>query len=108
MQHAIAGDYSTLMLAARITLPHLPPSSMMNCRRSAGELGNGTPPKSAMRALMSGSARAVLIALLSLSIVSAGESLGAPTPNHALASKSGTNSLTVGMSGIASQRAEVV
>jgi hypothetical protein len=38
------------------------------------------------RALICGSARPALISLLSFSMISAGVFLGAPTPNHALAS----------------------
>ena len=40
------------------------------------------PPRSASRALILGSARAALISLLSLSMISAGVFLGAPTPNQ--------------------------
>ena len=42
------------------------------------------PPRSASRAFILGSARAALISLLSLSMISAGVFLGAPTPYQVL------------------------
>jgi hypothetical protein len=54
-------DYSALMLAARITLPHFSVSAAMNFPKSAGEPGRGVPPNSASRAFIFGSARASLI-----------------------------------------------
>jgi hypothetical protein len=51
---------------------------------------------------------AALISLLSLLTMSTGVLLGAPMPNHTLASKPGKNSLTVGMSGSTSERFAVV
>ena len=73
-------DHSGLMLAARITLPHFSVSSAMSLPKSAGEPASTVPPKSASRALILGSARPALISLLSLSMISAGVSLGAPMP----------------------------
>jgi hypothetical protein len=70
--------HCTLMLAARITLPHFSVSSAMSLPKSAGEPASTTPPNSASRALIVGSARAVLISLLSLSTISAAVFLGAP------------------------------
>src|SRR6516225_4380916 len=70
--------HSALMLAARITLPHFSVSSAINFPKSVGVIGIGEPPRSASRALILGSARAALI--------SAGVFLGAPRPNHPLAS----------------------
>src|SRR6516162_3450552 len=78
--------HSGLMLAARITLPHFSVSSAMNLPKSAGEPASIVPPKSASRAFILGSARPALISLLSLSTISTGVFLGAPTPNHTLAS----------------------
>src|SRR5262249_16402289 len=81
------------------TLPHFSISSAMSLPKSAGNPGSGVPPRSASRPLILGSARPPLISLLSLSTISAGVFLGAPTPDQALASYPGTNSPTVGMSG---------
>ena len=47
-------DYSGLMLAARITLPHFSVSSAMSFPKSAGEPLSTLPPKSASRALILG------------------------------------------------------
>src|SRR5215471_10996789 len=79
-------DHSALMLAARITLAHFSVSSAMSLPKSAGDIGIGTPPRSASRALIVGSARPALIASLSLSTISAGVFLGTPTPYQKLAS----------------------
>ena len=64
--------HSALMLAARITLRHFSVSSAMSLPKSAGESVSTSPPRSASRALILGSARAALISLLSLSMISAG------------------------------------
>jgi hypothetical protein len=69
--------HSGLMLAARITLPHFSVSSAMSLAKSAGESASTSPPRSASRALILGSARPALISLLSLSTISAGVFLGA-------------------------------
>src|SRR5437879_8240734 len=45
-------DQSALMLRARMTLPHFSVSSAMNLPNSAGDIGIGTPPRSASRALI--------------------------------------------------------
>ena len=74
------------MLAARITLPHFSVSSAMSLAKSAGVIGIGTPPTSASRALILGSARPALNSLLSLLTISAGVPFGAPTPYQVLAS----------------------
>src|SRR6516162_1055713 len=79
-------DHSALMLAARITLAHFSVSSAMSLPKSAGDIGIGTPPRSASRALIVGSARPALIASLSLSTISAGVFLGTPMPYQKLAS----------------------
>src|SRR5438132_2658154 len=70
------------MFAARITLPHFSVSSAMSLPKSAGESKSAVAPRSASRAFILGSARAALISLLSLSTISAGVSLAAPTPCH--------------------------
>ena len=53
---------------------------------AAGEPASALPPDSAIRALILGSARAALVARLSLSMISRGVPLGAPRPNQTLAS----------------------
>src|SRR5262245_29783123 len=83
---SVEADHSGLMLAARTTLAHFSVSSAMNLPNSAGDIGIGTPPRSASRFLIVGSARPALIASLSLSTISVGVFLGAPMPNQALAS----------------------
>src|SRR6516162_113143 len=100
--------HSGLTWAARITLAHFSVSSARSLPNSAGLSANGVPPRSAKRALILGSARAAAISLLSLSTIAGGVFLGAPTPSQSPASKPGTNSLTVGTSGSAGERAAVV
>src|SRR6516165_3848290 len=78
--------HSALMLAARITLPHFSVSSAINFPKSVGVIGIGEPPRSAILAFIVGSASPALISLLSVSMISAGVFLGAPRPNHPLAS----------------------
>jgi hypothetical protein len=78
--------YCTLMLAARITLPHLSVSSAMSLPKSSGEPASTSAPKSANRALSWGSVRNALISPLSLPTISADVFLGTPTPNQELAS----------------------
>src|SRR5262245_41656366 len=73
-------DHSALMLAARITLPHFSVSSAMSLPKSAGESASTSPPRSASRAFILGSASAALISLLSLSTISVAVFLGAPRP----------------------------
>src|SRR5262245_47890964 len=81
----VGWDYSGLMLAARMTLPHFSVSSATNFSHSAGVIGSGSAPKSASRAFNVGSARAALISLLSFSTISAGVFLGEATPYGVLA-----------------------
>src|SRR6516165_8912663 len=85
--------HSGLMFAERITLAHFSVSSTMNLPKSVGEPVSTVPPRSASRAFIVGSARAALISLLSVSMILAGVLLGAPTPDQALASYPGRNSL---------------
>src|SRR5215831_13870998 len=77
-----SGNPDQLILAPAnlITFAHFSVYSAMNVANSAGELANTVPPRSAIRAFMRGSARPALISLLSLSMISAGVFLGAPTP----------------------------
>src|SRR5262245_2969770 len=82
----IGAVHSGLMPANLITLAHFSVSFAMNFPKSAGVIGIGTPPRSASRALILGSARPALNSLLSLSTISAGVPFGAPTPYQVLAS----------------------
>src|SRR5262245_66180352 len=68
------------------TLAHFLVSSAMSLPKSVDESASGVLPRSAIRALILGSARPALISRLSLSITSTGVFLGAPMPYHALAS----------------------
>ena len=65
-------DYSALMFAARITLPHFLVCSTTRLSRSPGEPTNTVAAKSAIRAVILGSTSAALISLLSLSMTSTG------------------------------------
>src|SRR5260370_30454838 len=96
------------MLAARTTLPHFSTSSARNLPNSADVIGIGTPPRSVSRALILGSGRPALICLLSLSTISTGVFLGAPTPNQTLASYPGTQSPTVGASLTTAERVDAL
>src|SRR5262245_9074644 len=101
-------DHSGLILAARITWPHFSVSAAINLPKSAGESASTSPPRSASRVLILGSARPALISRLSLSMSSARVFLGAPSPSQALDSYPGTKSPMVGISGNASERLAVV
>src|SRR5215475_113354 len=70
--------------------------------------GSTMPPRSANRAFNLGSASPALISLLSLLMISDAVFFGALRPTHWLASKPGTKSPTVGISGSASERIAVV
>ena len=89
-------------------MAHFVVSSAMYFSNSGGDIGFGTLPSSARRALMVGSASAALLSLLSKATISAGVPLGAPMPCQVLASKPGTDSPMVGTSGSASDRFAVV
>src|SRR6516165_5816032 len=78
--------HSSLLFAARITLPHFSISSVMSFPKSAGEPGSGVLPKLASREFIFGSAKAALTSLLSLLMISVGVFLGAPRPHTAVAS----------------------
>src|SRR5262247_959493 len=86
MEYLDGPDHSGLMLRARMTLPHFSVSSAMSLPKSGGESASTSPPRSASRVFMLGSARPALISLLSFSTISAGVAFGAPTPYHWLAS----------------------
>src|SRR5215831_18538426 len=84
--HRGRADHSALMPANLTTLAHFSVSSAINLPKSAGEPASAGLPRSASCALIFGSASAVLISLLSLSMTSVGVLLGEPRPNHPLAS----------------------
>src|SRR5215471_7430739 len=100
--------HSGLMLAVRMTLPHFSVSSAMCFPKSAGVPPRITPLNSWKRTLILGSARAALLSLLSLSIISVGVFLGAAMPIHALDSKPDSISPKAGTSGRTSERVAVV
>src|SRR5262249_30466378 len=79
-------DQSALTPANFTTLPHFSVSSAMSLPKSLGEPVSAMPPRSASRAFILGSATPASISLLSLSMISTGVLLGAPTPNQPLAS----------------------
>src|SRR5216683_5744871 len=79
-------DQSALTPANFTTLPHFSVSSTMSLPKSLGEPVSAMPPRSASRAFILGSATPASISLLSLPMISTGVLLGAPTPNHPLAS----------------------
>src|SRR5947209_19965757 len=81
-----ASPQPALMFGARMSLPHFSVSVARNCPNSAGVIGIGTAPTSASCAVILGSVRAALIALLSLAVISTGVLLGAPIPYQPLAS----------------------
>src|SRR5262249_1065086 len=97
-------SYSALMLAAWMTLAHFSVSSAISFPNSGGEVARAWLPRSASRALIVGSARPALIALLSMSTTSAGVFFGATRPCQELASYPGRKSLMIGTSGSASER----
>ena len=68
------------------TLAHFSVSSATSLPKSAGEPASAVPPRSAIRALILGSARTALIASLSRPTIAGGVPLGALTPKKALAS----------------------
>ena len=103
-----SSTYSGLLPANFTTLLHFSISSAMSLPNSAGELTNGVAPMSEIRAFILGSVRAALNSLLSLSTISMGVFMGAPTPNQAVTSKPGTKSPKGGTSGRASERVAVV
>src|SRR5262247_2009322 len=91
-----------------MTFPHLSVSSAISLAKSAGEPASDTPPRSANRAFILGSATAAFSSLLSLVTMSIGVLFGAAMPHQLLASYLGTNSLTLGTAGNASERFVVV
>src|SRR5262245_31674865 len=103
-----SADHSGFAPENLITLPHFSVSSAMSLPKSATEPGSTTPPRSANRAFNLGSASPALISLLSLLMISDAVFLGALRPTHWLASKPGTKSPMVGISGSASERIAMV
>src|SRR5260221_3469555 len=68
------------------TLAHFSTSSAKSCPKFAGVIGIGAPPRSARRPFILASASAAAISLLSLSMISSGVFLGAPSPDQTLTS----------------------
>src|SRR5215468_2783311 len=79
-------DHSGFAPENLITLLHFSVSSAMSLPKSVGDPGSMTPPSSASRALILGSASPALIAWLTLSMISAEVFLGAQIPFQLLAS----------------------
>src|SRR5262249_61348199 len=75
-----AGAHCTVIPADLITLAHLSVSSAMNFANPADVNCIGSTPRSASRAFDFGSARAALIASLSLLVISGGVFVGAARP----------------------------
>ena len=86
MEYRSQAFQSALMPANFTTFAHFSISATISLPKSAAERASTMPPKSASRALILGSARPVLISLLSLSTMSVSVFLGAPKPYHPLAS----------------------
>src|SRR6516165_10574685 len=68
------------------TLAHFSISDPMKLLKSAVDSGIGAPPRSTSLFLNCASASAALISLFSFSTTADGVALGAPMPNHAVAS----------------------
>src|SRR5215510_4102401 len=91
-QHGAAGtelpssDHAGLMSANLITLRHFSVSSARNLPKSADDPGSVVIPRSTMRAAMTELARPAFISLLRISIIWGDVPLGAPIPDHELAS----------------------
>src|SRR5436190_23856560 len=96
-EHDFFASYSALAPENLITLAHLSVSSAMRLVYSPGDSASTSPPRSAMRVLIVGSARTALISRLSWSMISGGVFFGAPMPAHALVSNPGTKSPSSGM-----------
>src|SRR5262249_16095796 len=79
-------DHSPLMLAARITLPHLSVSSAMSFPNSMSDIGIGSAPSCASRSLIFGSGSPELTSLLSLPMISGDVFFCGPTPHQLLTS----------------------
>src|SRR5262249_61978915 len=100
--------HSAFAPAILTTLPHFSVSSMTSLVNSACDPGSTVAPRPANRDFSVGSARAALISLLSLPMISDDVFFGAKRPVHWLASNPGKKSPTVGASGRASERLAVV
>src|SRR5712692_11215647 len=74
-------DHSGLMPANFTTLPHFSVSSANSLQNSAGETASTVQPRSAMRALIVGSARPAFTSRLSMPTIAAGVSFGTPNPS---------------------------
>src|SRR3974390_2941490 len=79
-RRSLARVQSGFRPALRTTLPHLSFSAATNWPNSPGVPTTGWPPSSASRTLELASASTALVSRLSLSMISVGVLLGAPTP----------------------------
>src|SRR5262245_64466874 len=100
--------YSALAPENLITLAHLSVSSARRLVYSLGDSASTSPPSSAKRALIVGSARAALISRLRVSMISAGVPFGAPIPAQALVSKPCTKTPSDGTAGSATTHVSAV
>src|SRR6185369_1338777 len=104
-----SAQFSTLILASRITGPHLSISDFRKAASSPGVVPRGVAPRSSKRDLTLGCARAALVSALSLAMISGGVFTGTKKPNQLETSKPGTpDSAIVGISGTTATRSLVV
>ena len=73
-------DYSTLIFANLLTLPHFSVSSAMNFPNAPGAIGVGSTPTARRWAFKFGSATPAMISVLSLSMIAAGVPVGTQMP----------------------------
>jgi hypothetical protein len=105
---ATSANCSCLRPAARITFAHFSVNPTMNLPNSAGDVANGSTPKSSRRIFIVGSASTALTSLLRNDTIAAGVSFGAQIPCQPVPSKPGTNPPIGGRSGKASIGCAVV
>src|SRR6478752_5300356 len=102
-------QFSTLILASRITGPHLSISDFRKLASSAGVEPFGVAPSSSNRDLTGGWASAALVSALIFAMTLGGVLAGTKKPNHDDTSKPGTPaSAIVGRSGTTEMRSLVV
>src|SRR6266516_4891083 len=100
---------STLILASRMTGPHLSISDFRKAASSAGVEPFGVAPSSSNRDLTGAWASAALVSALILAMTSCGVLAGTKKPNHENTSKPGKpDSAMVGRSGTTATRSLVV
>src|ERR1700686_3463664 len=103
------GQFSTLILASRMTGPHLSISDLRKAASSAGVEPFGLAPSSSNRDFTDAWTSAALVSTLILAMTSFDVFAGTKKPNHENTSKPGTpDSAMVGISGAAATRSLVV